>query len=82
MNIPKVQLAFCYYCNEPVDMRSGRTYRFGASWFKARQGAGGVHGTLVQWQEQYACHDCIYKLQHSIPLGQMPLFEMGLDSDA
>lgn len=79
VRIPRAQLAFCYYCNEPIDMRSGRTYRFGSSWFKGRQGAGGVHGTLVQWKDRYACHECIYKLQQKIPLDQMQLFELDLD---
>ena len=74
--IPLSRRRTCYYCSCIMDSGALGNYQLATGWVENRKG-GGSHITLTTRRaDTYACHDCIDKLRHGIPTGQIRLFEL------
>ena len=74
------QMAPCVHCGEQIETTGNRTYQKGTGWFPKRKSAKGSHSaTFVVFAYEFACAECIHKLSHGIPVGQMSLFVVSND---
>jgi hypothetical protein len=67
--------ATCHYCDEPVDVTNWRVWQRIVGWErKTRVRDTGTRGgsdiTLREPRDEYACPDCVAKLQAGIHAGQ------------
>lgn len=63
----------CTYCGSQVDSRHAHTYVMAHGW--KRIGNNGNSITLAKLSDEWSCGDCIDKLRHGIPVGQLSIFE-------
>jgi hypothetical protein len=78
-SIPLSRLRNCTYCSVQVDSNGVGVYQLASGWLMNRRAGGANTITIPLRQDHYACADCIDKLKHGIPVGQMRLF--GLTTD-
>ena len=77
-NTPQRFIATCVYCAAMIDIRDPQHYQRMKGWALNRNRGNSV--TLgVRVVGQWACHECIHKLQNHIPTGQMSLLGLGED---
>ena len=77
MNDPAVPLSrqrLCTYCQCRVDSNAAGVYQLATGWLMNRRQGGTNAIALPVRQDHYACHECVDKLKHGIPVGQMQLF--------
>lgn len=76
-SVPLSRLRACTYCSCQVDSNAVGVYQLASGWLQNRKQGGANTLTLPIRQDHYACGECVDKLRHGIPVGQMQLF--GLD---
>ena len=78
-SIPLSRLRTCAYCSCQLDSTAVGVYQRASGWLPNRKQGGANTIAMPIRADAYACAECISKLQHGIPVGQMQLF--GLDVD-
>lgn len=79
MEIPVSRKRTCVYCAVFIDGNAPGTWRKATGWLpvaRYKHNKGGSNSlTLRTNLEEYACAECIDRLKHGIPVGQMTIFE-------
>lgn len=73
--VPPSFVASCYFCVRAMDTRDLTAYQYTQGW--ARNKNKGNSLTLAQREHKWACGECIDKLKHGVPVGQMGLWDNG-----
>lgn len=83
--IPLSRKRTCKFCAKFVDGNAPGTWRRATGWLPVKRYSGNKVGTnnltLREYVEEYACAECIDRLKHGIPVGQLSIFESGVRND-
>lgn len=78
-SVPLSRVRTCSYCSVQVDSNATGVYQLAIGWLANRKQGGANTIAIPNRVDRYACSECIDKLKHGIPVGQMHLF--GWDPD-
>lgn len=71
--VPPSFIAACHFCGCTMDTRDNTAYQFTTGWARNKNRGNSI--TLSKRQHRWACRECVDKLQHGIPIGQMGLWD-------
>lgn len=72
--IPLSRRRNCSFCQCMIDSNGVGTYQLVTGWSPNRKQGGTNAVSLPHRHDEYACPECIDKLRHGIPVGQLTLF--------
>jgi hypothetical protein len=75
-SVPLSRVRLCYYCSCQLDSNAVGVYQLATGWLANRKRGGANTIAIPFRRDTYACPDCIDKLKHGIPVGQMRLWEL------
>lgn len=78
-SIPLSRLRNCTYCSVQLDSNGVGVYQLASGWLMNRKKGGANTIAIPLRQDHYACAECVDKLKHGIPVGQMQLFRLTND---
>lgn len=83
MNIPPSRLTHCTYCATDLDTTARGTWQYAHGWLPVNRYTGNKSGTnsltLPKRDHQFACDECMHKLKHGIPTGQLSMLKLESD---
>lgn len=79
IRIPLSRRRTCSHCGTLVDSNGVGVFHLATGWIENRKKGGTNTIALPIHHDKYACHDCIDRLRHGIPVGQMMLFDRNGD---
>lgn len=80
--IPLSRRRLCAFCLVTLDSNGTGIFQRASGWLENRKRGGANTIALPIRLDVYACNECIDKLRHNIPVGQMQLFENGSLDDS
>lgn len=80
--VPLSRIRLCVFCSCQLDSNAVGVYQLATGWLANRKQGGANTISLPHRQDKYACAECVDKLKHGIPVGQMRLFGLVDDDDS
>lgn len=74
-SVPLSRRRNCTFCSVTVDSNGIGTFQLADGWLENRRKGGANTIAIVHRRDVYACHECIDRMRHGIPAGQMHLFD-------